>query len=102
MLPSFFKRNLVDGIVETKYSFIVGYGIIIGIMVCNRHIAQSLIAAKRHLCALSVARTRAAADKSLVHQVLGFVVLAFFQQPLDFGQRFQSLGVAVVARCATP
>ena len=90
------------GIIEAKYSLIVCYRIIIGIMVFDGHIAQSLITPKRHRGTLSMARALATADEGLVHQVLGFVVLAFFQQPLNLGQRRQGQGVALVARCPAP
>ena len=102
MLTTFFERNLVYGIVKAQRSFIINYGIGIRIMVFYRHIAQSLIAPKRHLGALAMTRTFATTDKGLIHQVLGFVVLAFLQESLDFGQRLQSQRVAVVTRRARP
>ena len=102
MLATFIKRNLVDGIIEAQRSLIIGYGIGIGIMVFYCHVAQGLIAAERHLRALSMARAFATTDKGLIHQVLGFVVLAFLQKALDFWKGFQCQGVAVVARCARP
>ena len=92
----------MDGIIETKRSFIINYGIIIGIMVFYRHVAQGLVAAKRHIGALAMARAFAATDEGLIHQFLGFVVPAFLQEALDFGQRLQSQRIAVVARCAAP
>ena len=102
MLTAFFERNLVYGIVKAQRSFIINYGIGIRIMVFYRHIAQSLITPERYLGALSMARAFSSTDKGLIHQVLGFVVLAFLQQALYFRQGFQCLGVAVVARCARP
>ena len=67
MLAAFVERNLVKRIIEAKYSIIVGYGTRIRIVELDGHLTQSLVAAKRHLRALSVTRTRAAADKSLIH-----------------------------------
>ena len=90
----------MDGIIKAKRSLIIGYGIIVGILVFDGHVAQGLVATKRHLGALAVTRALTAANKGLIHQVLGFVVLAFFQQALYFGQRFQSQRVAVVTRRA--
>ena len=96
MLTAFIERDLVDGIVEAKRSLIIGYRIGIGIMIINYHVAQGLVAAKRHLGALAMARALATAYKGLIHQVLGIVVLAFLQQALDLRQRLQGQGVAIV------
>ena len=92
----------MGGIVEAKRSPIIGYRIGIGIMIIYYHFAQGLVAAERHFSALSVARALSSADEGLVHQVLGFVVLAFFQQSLDLWQGLQGQGVAVVARRPRP
>ena len=102
MLTAFVEGNLVRGIIKAKRSLIIGYGIIVGIMIFNRHVAQGLVAAEGHLGALTVARALATAYKGLVHQVLGLVILAFLQQPLDLRQGLQGQGVAVVAGRAAP